>query len=486
MGFDDTSVPENNSKVNSGFAGTIKNVQLNDLIQMCCLSASSMCIRVTIQNRVGTIYVIDGEIIHADCGKSTGEEAFFRIMGWQAGSFETLKIEQPPEPTIKQNCQFLIMEAARFADEKNIQSEASNEPAENKSPDKIVRVLIVDDSPLMCKILISMLDTDPGIEVVGTAKDGSEAVSMAKELKPDLITLDVNMPVMDGTTAIKHIMIKSPMPVVIMSNLGTGSSDTIFNFLSLGAVDFMSKPVKNNNILIQQQKIVERVHTASRATVKNFRIIKTHKVTAPKKAFHPFSMEKDCLVVVNSGAGGHCELINGIYSISQNQGTHNLAVISLQTLPPAFKAGFSEYLNSRCLFKVSPIGDIAPVLSGCCYIGTNGRNLKIQLDDNEPRIVAEELDTASEGSGDYFDGFLTTASDVFKHQLITVLLSGAETGHMEGLKKVKENGGHIIVAKPESSMVSDPLESVVSEGLADMQTGPQKLFEAISKLINNK
>lgn len=485
MGFDDTSVAENSNHSKSGFAGTIKNVQLNDLIQMCCLSASTMCIRVTQADRVGTIFVIDGEIIHADCGTSTGEQAFFRIMGWQAGNFETLKIDTPPEPTISKNCQFLMMEAARIADEKLTGKKPVAASVEELAPEKIIRVLIVDDSPIMCKILSSVLDSDLGIEVVGVAKNGSEAVSMAKELKPDLVALDVNMPVMDGTTAIKHIMIKSPMPVVIMSNLATGSADTIFNFLGLGAVDFMSKPVKSNNILLQQQKIVERVYNASAANVKNFRIIKTHKVTSAKNTLNPFSMEKDHFIVINSGAGGHCELINSIYSISKEQKDRNLAVLSLQSLPPVFTTGFSKYLDKRCMFKVSSIGDTTPVFSGCCYIGTNGRSLKVETDQGEPRIIAGASELATGGGDSYFDPFLTTAAEVFSDRLTVVLLSGAEIGQMEGLKKVKEHGGRVVVTKPESSMVSDPLEKAVSEGIVDEQADPMYLLETLNQLIPN-
>ena len=95
-------------------------------------------------------------------------------------------------------------------------------------------MLLVDDSTLMAKILSSMLTATGDIEVVGIAQNGQDALELAESLFPDLILLDVNMPVMDGSTALKHIMIRTPCPVVVMSNVGSGSPETVIHFLDLG------------------------------------------------------------------------------------------------------------------------------------------------------------------------------------------------------------------------------------------------------------
>ena len=251
MDSKDFSPSENAQVADSGFAGTLKNIQLNDLIQMCCLSASSLCMRVSKGQRQGTIYIVEGEIIHAACGETVGEEAFYQILGWQTGSFESIEVSSTPERTIDKNYHFLVMEAARRVDEQNLKrTENDTANAADGRGDDRLKVLIVDDSPMMRKILSSILTTSNKIDVVGMAGNGKEAIAMIDELSPGLVILDVNMPVMDGTSTIKHIMIKKPCPVVIMSNPGDALSKKIFNFLELGAVDFIGKPIKSHDILI--------------------------------------------------------------------------------------------------------------------------------------------------------------------------------------------------------------------------------------------
>jgi two-component system chemotaxis response regulator CheB len=126
MGTKDASSLNHPPDADSGFAGTLKNIQLNDLIQMCCLSASSICMRVTKDNRIGAIFIVDGEIVHAACENIVGEEAFYRILGWQTGSFESIEVSTTPQRTIQNNYHYLIMEAARRVDEKaGLESEQS-------------------------------------------------------------------------------------------------------------------------------------------------------------------------------------------------------------------------------------------------------------------------------------------------------------------------------------------------------------------------
>ena len=114
----------------SGFAGTLRNIQITDIIQMCCLAGASLSIRVTQDSDLGTIFIEDGEVVHAECGAMVGVEAFFTILGWPSGQFETMEAPAIDEPTIKEACQFLLMEAARQADEMAI--------LESESPDTTV------------------------------------------------------------------------------------------------------------------------------------------------------------------------------------------------------------------------------------------------------------------------------------------------------------------------------------------------------------
>ncbi len=467
--------------VDCGFAGTLKNIQLNDLIQMCCLSASSICMRVTKDGRIGSIFIVDGEIIHAACEDGVGEEAFYRILGWQTGSFESIEVSTIPQRTIEKNHHFLIMEAARRVDEKNQFDADQDETAlclPDDSADDRLRVLIVDDSPMMRKILSSMLTTGKRINVVGMAGNGKEAISLIDDLSPDLVALDVNMPVMDGTSTIKHIMIKKPCPVVIMSNPGDGSPKTIFNFLELGAVDFMSKPTKNQDILIQEQKILERIRVAATAKVGNFRIARIPKAK-PGNAAHP-SADIACrrLVIVISGPGGHPEQMGLLSGLVPALAEIDGAVVTMQTLPPSFGEAFARYLFERCGCSASAIEQETPLFAGHCYVGIHGCPLTVKMNGHLP-IIDPNAEVPEKGLTIHLDQLLFTAASAFKDRLAVVLLSGANTGEQSGIRAVHENGGRVILRKRASGMVAEPLDQVFEAGLADEEVNPTALIHTI-------
>lgn len=478
MGTKDISSSTHPADADCGFAGTLKNIQLNDLIQMCCLSASSLCMRVTKGDRQGTIFIVDGEIVHAACVDMVGEDAFYRILGWQTGSFESFEASAMPQRTIEKNYHFLIMEAARRVDEKAMlgaePAEAAPCPPED-APDNRLRVLIVDDSPMMRKILSSMLTTSKQAKVVGMASNGREAISLIDDLSPDLVTLDVNMPVMDGTSTIKHIMIKNPCPVVITSNPGDGSSKTIFNFLELGAVDFMSKPTRNQDILVQQRKIIERVNIAATAKVENFRIARLPNPKTGNGSGSPAGGVCRCLVIVISGPGGHPEQMRLLSDLVPGMVDVDGAVVALQSLPPSFCEAFATYLIDRCGCPASPIDQATPISAGQCYVGIHGCPLVVSMDGHQPVIAS----TPPEAPGVHVDQVLSTAAAVFRERLAVVLLSGANTGEQAGLKEVRKHGGRIILRKRSSCMVAAPLDPVADAGLADAEVNPTELTRMV-------
>ena len=478
MDSKDFSPSKHAQAADSGFAGTLKNIQLNDLIQMCCLSASSLCMRVSKGQRQGTIYIVEGEIIHAACGDTVGEEAFYRILGWQTGSFESIEVSSTPERTIDKNYHFLVMEAARRVDEQNLKRTGNDtaNAADGRGDDRL-KVLIVDDSPMMRKILSSILTASNTIDVVGMAGNGKEAISLIDELSPDLVTLDVNMPVMDGTSTLKHIMIKKPCPVVITSNPGEGSSRAIFNFLELGAVDFMSKPTKNQDILIQQQKILERIQIAATANVGKFRIPRIPKAKDGIPGSHPTEEACRSLVIVVSGPGGHPEQMSLLHDLVPSVAVLEGGVVAVQSLPPLFADAFARYLLERCRCPASPIDKQTPLAVGHCHVGIHGCPLTVTTNDGIPSIGPADAELSA---GEFpLDRLLITAAETFKQRLTVVLLSGAGTGEQAGLRTVHESGGRIILRERASGMVAEPLDAVVEVGLADMEVKSVDLVKAV-------
>ncbi len=444
---------------------------------MCCLAGASLCIRVIQDNDRGAIYIEEGEVVHAEYDRSVGIEAFFTILGWPSGQFETMEAPAIANPTIKEPCQFLLMEAARQADELAL----SDTVPEDKAPEPIqpgkLKVLVVDDSPIMSKILTSMLAADATIEVIGTAKNGEEALLQMKSLIPDLITMDVNMPVMDGSTALKHIMIESPCPVIIMSNLLPSSYDTLLSFLNLGAVDFMSKPVKSSNILVQQQRIVDRVHRAAKADVKRFQRLRCPKLKPSDFIAVNNSDPCEMLVIAASGSGGYLETVNMITALPKvNQTT----VLSLQSIPPAFAPKLSSYLNLRSRFEVQPFADQGLLNPGRCYIANCSLEMHFAISDG--RLVLQKYSNEPGAHiEDNMDRLLCSAAELFQERVIVMLLSGAELGTMEGLRAVHSNGGKILAPKSDRCILPVSFEPALEAGLVTEQFDPDELHAVLAR-----
>ncbi len=472
-----------------GFAGTLKNIQLSDLIQMCCYSGITMAINVMKGSQQGTIHVKDGEIVHAACENISGEGAFYNILAWQNGSFETIEAAPPLEHTIEKNFNYLLLEAARLSD---LRTEAENLAEEqvsweDYSEDAVIvdeqldsndslRVLIVDDSPMMCKVLTDILTVEGDIAVVGTAQNGEEALEKIAKLKPDIVTLDVNMPIMNGSTTLKHIMIKKPCPVIIISSMGSRSPENILEFLHLGAVDFVSKPEKMEGMANRQQRIIEKIRTAATAKIGNFT-----RGRKPKVVAHLRNKTKDhspCkrLVVINSGAGGFTELVNIVHLLPSDTET---SILALHEMPPEFVNSLSDYLNDITSMTVLPIQTDALLFGGKCYIGTNGASLKLNAALDGYTVNVEGIKSADSQADHIFDGFLHSVCNSFGGPIQVVLLSGAAVGNLDGLRYIKEKKGQIIVQPLYSCMVPEQLEKVVQAGLADREAGAEELVKQI-------
>ncbi|MDM8553917.1 response regulator [Desulfococcaceae bacterium HSG7] len=505
------------NKMDEGFQGTLKNIQLNDIIQMCCLSIISMAIRVWQGSQSGVIYIKNGDIIHATFGETVGEEAFYQIVTWERGQFETLGDVTAPCVSINREWQFLLMEAARMVDEKALQKEKDDNittpdvnvaETVNSTKDKDIeivseslqkrsKVLIVDDSAMMCKILTQLITEDKTIEVVGTAQNGQEALKNISALRPDLITLDVNMPVMDGSTALKHIMIKSPCPVVIVSNISRESQVNIIDFLRLGAVDFIGKPKKSKDMAAQKKRMIDCIKNSSRACVNHYRRGIAAKPLQEKSeqttAIAGKKIKRDSssiLVVVNSGVGGYGELLKVIPMFSD---TMNAAVIALQSMPAEFLVPFTKYLNERSTARVLPLhregqSDKPPssgkipawkLNKGCCYMGTHDLVVQDGAIKIGPTNDTYYIGLKNNHQESGFDHFLQSVADTFKGVIVTVLLSGADVGNLKGLQRIKEKNGIIISQKPATCMIPGPLQKAKKAGLIAFEDDPISIVKRI-------
>jgi len=470
------SIKKNISTDNEGFAGTLSNIDLTDLIQICCMACSNMSIHVKNGSEYGIIYIRDGRIVHSTCLETVGEAAFYKILSWKGGSFETISEKSVPETSIDQNYQFLLIEAARLADE--------NKKTNNTgitSADECLKVLIVDDSTMMRRILADLISSDKRITIAGTAKNGEEALNKIKELKPDIITLDVNMPVMDGDTALKHIMIQAPCPVVIVSSLGENSYARILDFFCLGAVDFIKKPKKKEDMSKHRGELVEKIFTAAMAKINNFKRVKLPGIIESRE---PVTVGSTCssLVIINSGMGGYAELIRLVPLL---QAKSSKCFVIFQDMPVEFAEPISNYLNQRSNFKILPLKSNSFIADGLCYLSSNRHiaryNNAANNKDSTGLINIETQSLFDEGRGSMFHLFLDSVAKSFQGQILVVLLSGADVGDSTGLRNIRKKSGKIVLQKLSTCIFPHSLKIIKEEGLADHEASPDKIAEYIGR-----
>ncbi len=253
----------------------------------------------------------------------------------------------------------------------------------------MIKVLIVDDSALVRQLLTKILDGAAGIQVVGTAPDPYVAREKIKQLKPDVLTLDVEMPRMDGVTFLSNLMRLRPMPVIMISTLTEKGADVTLQALELGAIDFVSKPKLDlsNQIDNYSQEIIEKVRTAATAKVQAYtnkaaktQILKpsSEKLSADavlsrapaKKHFRT----TDKIIGIGASTGG----TEAIKDVLRNLSPDMPGIVISQHIPEAFSAPFAERVNGQSQLSVMEAADGQQILPGHAYIAPGNRHLCVE------------------------------------------------------------------------------------------------------------
>ncbi len=340
-----------------------------------------------------------------------------------------------------------------------------------KNKSGVLRVLIVDDSKLFRRMFTQILESDGTLKVVGEAADGNEALDLNETLRPDLITLDVNMPIMGGTTTLKRFMLTTPCPVVIISNLSNRTQSTIIDFLRLGAVDFFLKPKNNQDPEKTQQRFIRTIQRAAGAQIGDFKRLRAPKPkpTQVKPAGHRTPCRQ--LSIIFSGAGGYAEIFKVFARLPSGfEGT----VVVMQAMPEELTLPLVEYINQICRIPVLPIGPDTQLLAGHCYFGTSNTRLVLQSQEDRFYLKAPRTPDPQKNCSELI---LRTVAERFPGPLSLTLLSGADPGSLEGLQHFREKKGKIIIQKPSTCMVRKHVEEIKQAKLVDTEVTPEEIVE---------
>lgn len=314
-----------------------------------------------------------------------------------------------------------------------------------------IKVLIVDDSAVIRNIVKEVLLTDPQIDVVGEAKDPFVARDLIKELNPDVITLDVEMPKMDGITFLKNLMRLRPMPVVMLSTLTTKGAEITFQALELGAIDFIAKPsfealVESRNYF--KDSLIEKVKNAVSVDQKSFQL--TSKLqeqdtanvlsfTGAKRANH--------IVAIGSSTGG----TEAIKEVITRLPCNTPPVVITQHIPPGFSASFAKRMDKVCVAHVQEAQHGQKVKEGNIYIAPGDKHLLIKSKGGSLFCILEDSEPVNRHKP-AVDVLFESLCD-FAGNVQAILLTGMGQDGAEGMKLLKDHGAYTIIQSKSSSLI---------------------------------
>ena len=449
-----------------GFSGFMAGVNLADLIQLACLESKDRQLIVLAGHQSGQIFFSKGEVVHCEAGDKSGEDAFYEILCWEQGTFKFLEGTTDIR-SVETPWNFLLIEALRRKDE----SKAKGKDKSIITPE----VLIVDDSKFFVSRLRTVLQEKLDAKIVGEASNGREALDYLSKSTPSLVTLDINMPVMAGDVALKHIMIKSPAPVVLISTFNESQAGKIMEFFRLGAVDFLAKPKGEESWDLFANRLGKIVKNADKFQIKNVRRARNPKPASKRRS--P-GMPADKMVVVVGGYGGLLELQKILPSIDL---LDRCGLVVYQEMCPFLVAPIANYLEPYCPFSLNELGSCAPLLSNQAWLSYIGGKWKIKSDESGAGIYCVEEDCKFD-IGEALESLAT----IFSNNLAVVVLSGADISIAQGLQHVAIADGKIIVQRPESGLLSLPLMQLDAMGLTTDFMTPEDIAPFLTKWIKGE
>ncbi len=353
-----------------------------------------------------------------------------------------------------------------------------------------IRVLVVDDSAFTRKVVSDMLGSDPDITVVDVARDGRAAVEKARALQPDVITMDVEMPVMDGLAALQAIIGERPIPVVMLSALTQEGAATTIEALELGAVDFVPKPSHSMTVGLGEIRdlLVTKVKLAARARV--------HPVkrgmmaaaptpagrTAPDRLVRgvrqktPPGKESDIAVVIGSSTGGPSALNQVLTALPVDIGA---GILVVQHMPPGFTRSLATRLDEASAIAVKEAGAGDRVADGVALVAPGGHHMSVTGDGE----VALSTDPPRNGVRPSVDTTMESAARVYGDRLVGVVLTGMGRDGASGMAAIKAAGGSTVAEHESTCVIYGMPRAAIEQGLADVVVPLHEVAGAILEMV---
>ncbi len=352
---------------------------------------------------------------------------------------------------------------------------------------KTIRVLIVDDSALMRKLLTDLLNSDPAIEVVGAAMDAFAAREKIKKLNPDVLTLDIEMPRMDGITFLSNLMRLRPMPVVMVSSLTTKGADLTMRALDLGAVDFVAKPKVDlvHSLDDYAVEITDKVKAAAVARVATLERVSKHSDSGFEQDMTDRNIggtnyrTTDQVIAIGASTGG----TEAIKEVLIRMRRDCPGIVITQHIPPVFSRSFAERMNQVSPLTVHEAADGQQILPGHAYIAPGDQHLEVLRDGAKYRCRLRDTDPVNRHKPAVDVLFDSVAKNVGENA-IGVVLTGMGKDGAKGLRRMNDAGARTVVQDKKTSLIWGMPGAAVNEGGADTIMPLENIAAKITALAN--
>ncbi len=340
---------------------------------------------------------------------------------------------------------------------------------------KPIRVLVVDDSAFVRMAVARMLRSEPDIEVAGTAVDGRDAVEKVLELKPDVVTLDVQMPTLGGLEALAQIMERCPVPVLMLSSLTQEGADVTLRGLELGAMDFVDKSSVQGpmNLLGLGEELRSKVRALAR--VPSAALARGKAAAGLRlEAAAPQAANADAVVLAAS-TGGPAALQAVIPRLPQ---ALPAAVLVVQHIPPGFTRSLAERLAARSALPVREAGDGEEVRPGEVLIAPAGWHMTVRKVGRgvRTRLSLEPADSLHRPSADVL---MASAARVWGPRLLGVVMTGMGSDGVAGLRAIRQHRGRTLAESEETAVIYGMPKAAVEAGVVDRQVPLQAIADEI-------
>jgi two-component system, chemotaxis family, protein-glutamate methylesterase/glutaminase len=340
------------------------------------------------------------------------------------------------------------------------------------------RVLVVDDSVVMRKAISRMLEKDPGIVVAGTAANGREAIEKVEELRPDVVTLDIEMPVMTGLEALKEIMSKNPLPVIVLSALTKDGAQITMEALELGACDFVTKDFSSceSKLADKQSELIRKVKDVARNKAR-FALEKPATKHGTLAVHSLVNSHRD-VVAIGASTGGPPALQS---VLGRLPGNFPVPIAIAQHMPRLFTESFAKRLNSLCQIEVKEAEEKERLRPGVALIAPGDTHMALRRRGKE--VIVEFV-----GDGNYIyrpsvDLLMSTTADAYSEKCIGLILTGMGSDGLAGLREMKSRSGFVIAQNEETCVVYGMPKVVVNAQIADAVLPLNEIAEEIIRRL---